>query len=103
MMSLMSSLNFHGPGDDVLTFHGRPKRNMTALVRVDDRLIEKRIVHVIPRGEGWLKVAFSDGTTRMGIELDEYERARAIRALDARDCRNTNAHDGGDFNYGAGR
>lgn len=31
------------------------------------------------------------------------ENERAMRQLDARDCENINAHDGGDFNYGRGR
>lgn len=66
----------------MLNFHGMPSRNMTALVQGEDlRHIEKRIVHVIcvadvvetPFLEGarpirtqLVKVAFDDGTTRMG-------------------------------------
>ena len=36
-------------------------------------------------------------------ELTARDRVRAARELDARDCRNINAYDGGGFNYGRGR
>ena len=90
----------------MLNFHGIPRRNSTAFVQdvTDGAHVEKRIVHVIPMTEvvvtkcanekfpnlmplrtQVVKVAFNDGSTRLGcVTLQDHEvglSATVIAAL----------------------
>lgn len=89
----------------MLTFHGIPKRNSTALVANEDGSYrDKRIVHVLPMTDvistplpsppchefappirtQVVKVAFDDGSTRLGcVTLQDHEVGLSATVIEA--------------------